>query len=143
MKKEKLEKRILLKLNLNENKPIIINDWNKFLKNLENPKEKINIALIGKYVELRDAYKSITESLIHAGVKSNCNINLVWISSGKINNKNVYNKLKQINADLFIVIAYKILPKIIFTLPKYLKFLDKWIILYLLYFTNITELQKY
>jgi len=100
MKKEKLEKRILLKLNLNENKPIIINDWNKFLKNLENPKEKINIALIGKYVELRDAYKSITESLIHAGVKSNCNINLVWISSGKINNKNVYNKLKNVDGIL-------------------------------------------
>ena len=100
MKKEDLHKRVLLKLNLNSTKPIIINKWNKFLKNLENPKEELNIAIIGKYIELHDAYKSIAESFIHAGVKLSCKIKLFWISSDKLSSNNINKKLKNINGIL-------------------------------------------
>ena len=100
MKKENLHKRVLSKLNLNYKKPIILNKWNKFLKNLENPSNTINIAIVGKYIELHDAYKSIAESLIHAGVKLLTKINLSWLSSEKINSKNVYKKFKNINGIL-------------------------------------------
>ena len=100
MKKENLHKRVLSKLNLNYKTPIILNKWNKFLKNLENPSNTINIAIVGKYIELHDAYKSIAESLIHAGVKLLTKINLSWLSSEKINSKNVYKKFKNINGIL-------------------------------------------
>ena len=100
MKKENLHKRVLSKLNLNYKKPIVLNRWNKFLKNLENPLDIINIAIVGKYIELHDAYKSIAESLIHAGVKLFTKINLKWVSSEKINSKNVFKKFKNINGIL-------------------------------------------
>ena len=100
MKKENLHKRVLSKLNLKHKKPIVLNHWNKFLKNLENPLDSINIAIVGKYIELHDAYKSIAESLIHAGVKLFTKINLKWISSEKINSKNVFKKFKNINGIL-------------------------------------------
>tara|TARA_Y100000739_G_scaffold56017_1_gene45807 strand:- start:164 stop:1780 length:1617 start_codon:yes stop_codon:yes gene_type:complete len=100
MKKENLHKRVLSKLNLNYKKPIVLNRWNKFLKNLENPLNIINIAIVGKYIELHDAYKSIAESLIHAGVKLFTKINLKWVSSEKINSKNVFKKFKNINGIL-------------------------------------------
>ena len=100
MKKENLHMRVLSKLNLNYKKPIILNKWNKFLKNLENPTNTINIAIVGKYIELHDAYKSIAESLIHAGVKLLTKINLYWLSSEKINSKNIYEKFKKINGIL-------------------------------------------
>jgi len=99
MKKENLHKRVLSKLKL-DNKPIIINKWNKFLKNLENPKENLNIAIIGKYIELHDAYKSIAESFTHAGVKLLCKIKLIWISSDNLTSKNIDKKLKNINGIL-------------------------------------------
>ena len=100
MKKENLHKRVLSKLNLNYKKPIVLNRWNKFLKNLKNPLNIINIAIVGKYIELHDAYKSIAESLIHAGVKLFTKINLKWVSSEKINSKNVFKKFKNINGIL-------------------------------------------
>ena len=100
MKKENLHKRVLSKLNLNYKKPIVLNRWNKFLKNLENPLNIINIAIVGKYIELHDAYKSIAESLIHAGVKLFTKINLKWVSSENINSRNVFKKFKNINGIL-------------------------------------------
>ena len=100
MKKENLHKRVLSKLNLNYKKPIVLNRWNKFLKNLENPLDIINIAIVGKYIELHDAYKSIAESLIHAGVKLFTKINLKWVSSEKINSKNIFKKFENINGIL-------------------------------------------
>ncbi|MBE49935.1 MAG: CTP synthetase [Flammeovirgaceae bacterium] len=100
MKKENLHKRVLSKLNLNYKKPIVLNRWNKFLKNLKNPLNIINIAIVGKYIELHDAYKSIAESLIHAGVKLFTKINLKWVSSEKINSKNIFKKFENINGIL-------------------------------------------
>ena len=100
MKKENLHKRVLSKLNLNYKKPIVLVRWNKFLKNLENPLNIINIAIVGKYIELHDAYKSIAESLIHAGVKLFTKINLKWVSSEKINSKNIFKKFENINGIL-------------------------------------------
>ena len=100
MKKENLHKRVLSKLNLNYKKPIVLNRWNKFLKNLKNFLNIINIAIVGKYIELHDAYKSIAESLIHAGVKLFTKINLKWVSSEKINSKNIFKKFENINGIL-------------------------------------------
>lgn len=73
-----------------------LNQWNLFLQKYKHPKYKIEIALVGKYVSLKDAYKSIYEAFIHAGVIEDTHINIRWIDSNKINNKNITKYLKGI-----------------------------------------------
>ncbi|KAJ4440767.1 hypothetical protein ANN_28142 [Periplaneta americana] len=63
--------------------------WKIFLKKHKNPKCKIKIALVGKYVSLRDSYKSITEALIHAGTENETYVDIKWIYSGMIKEKNI------------------------------------------------------
>jgi CTP synthase len=74
--------------------------WKDFLGKLKNPVREIKVGLIGKYIELKDAYKSIVESFIHAGVANECKVELVWIHSEKIDNDNVKSQLKGLNAIL-------------------------------------------
>ncbi|MCD8538626.1 MAG: hypothetical protein LRY55_01865 [Leadbetterella sp.] len=59
------------------------------MKLLKNPESEVNIGLVGKYVELKDAYKSIVEAFIHGGVVNKCKVNLTWIHSEKIDSTNV------------------------------------------------------
>ena len=67
MRKEKLDERVLSKMKIPHKKDPIIDQWKDFLGKLKNPTDEVKIGLIGKYVELKDAYKSIAESFIHAG----------------------------------------------------------------------------
>ncbi len=71
--------------------------WNKFLTKLHNAKEEVTIGLVGKYVELQDAYKSISESLSHAATYHDHKLNLKYISSEKLNDSNVDELLKGMN----------------------------------------------
>ena len=97
MLKEKLDTVVCQKLKLvNAIKPDL-KKWNEFLNNLQVPKQEINIALIGKYVELKDSYISIAESLIHAGSKNKTKVNLHWIHSSKLEDENCGELLKGIN----------------------------------------------
>ena len=97
MLKEKLDTVVCQKLKLvNAIKPDL-KKWNEFLINLQVPKQEINIALIGKYVELKDSYISIAESLIHAGAKNKTKVILHWIHSSKLEDKNCKELLKDIN----------------------------------------------
>ena len=75
MQKEGLDKVVLRKLGLEDNTEVELKKWQTFLAKLQNPSREINIALVGKYVELQDAYKSISESIIHAGVENECKVN--------------------------------------------------------------------
>ena len=93
MQKEGLDKVVLRKLKLEENVEVKLEQWCNFLKRLQNPEKEITIGLVGKYVELQDAYKSITESIIHAGAKNACKIKVNWIHAEKINNENVAKQL--------------------------------------------------
>lgn len=67
--------------------------WNQFLNKLYNPKKSVEIALVGKYVELQDAYKSILESFIHAGAANECKVNVTTVHSEYLNDSNVVEKL--------------------------------------------------
>jgi CTP synthase len=67
MKKERLDQRVLYMLDIYNDKDAEMDAWKEFLGRLKNPTEQVNIGLVGKYVELKDAYKSIAESFIHAG----------------------------------------------------------------------------
>lgn len=62
--------------------------WNGFLKKLQNPKSEVDIALVGKYVELQDAYKSILESFVHAGAANECKVNVHTVHSEHLNDEN-------------------------------------------------------
>lgn len=63
-------------------------EWNAFLNRLRNPKSEVDIALVGKYVELQDAYKSILESFVHAGAANECKVNIHTVHSEHLNDDN-------------------------------------------------------
>ena len=89
MRKEKLDVRVLSRLKVSSRQEPDLDDWKTFLGKLKNPVEEVNIGLIGKYVSLPDAYKSIVESFIHAGAHNDCKVNLHWISSEEISRTTV------------------------------------------------------
>ena len=93
MQKEGLDKVVLRKLGLEDNTEVKLEQWCNFLEGLQNPKQNITIGLVGKYVELQDAYKSISEAIIHAGAKNSCKVQVIWIHSEEINATNVEEKL--------------------------------------------------
>lgn len=97
MKDEGLDKVVLRKLDYPVSKSYDLGNWTDFLKKLKNPKRQVKIGLVGKYVELKDAYKSIAESFIHAGVANETAVKLEWIHSESITPKNVSKKLKGLN----------------------------------------------
>ncbi len=81
MLKEGLDTEVLRKLKLaSRHEPDLI-DWEEFLRRIKNPDSEVTIGLIGKYVELKDAYKSISESFIHAGAENHCKVNVKMIHS--------------------------------------------------------------
>ncbi len=100
MREEKLDEVVLEKLKIENAKPSNINDWENFVTRLKNPSQTIDIGLVGKYIELKDSYKSIIESFIHAGVVNNCKVNIQWIHSEELNSENVSSKLKKLQGVL-------------------------------------------
>ncbi len=97
MLEEKLDLTVLKKLGLPINEKIDLSAWNNFLTLLKNPVKTIEIGLIGKYVELHDAYKSIAEALVHAGAVNKCKVNINWIHSENLNTGNYVQKLSKLN----------------------------------------------
>jgi CTP synthase len=100
MKAEKLDNRVLYKLDIYNDQDSNLNQWNKFLEKLKNPKFEINIGLIGKYVELKDSYKSIAESFIHAGAANEIKVNVHWISSETMDPESIHEVLKTLDGIL-------------------------------------------
>lgn len=93
MLEEKLDLVTLKKLNLPEKASPDLIQWNEFLHKHKNPKNQVKIALVGKYVELQDSYKSILEAFIHAGAANETKVNLVSVHSEYIDANNVSDKL--------------------------------------------------
>ena len=81
MQKERLDQRALYMLDLYNDKDADLDAWKTFLGRLKNPGDTVRIGLVGKYVELHDAYKSIAESFIHAGASNECKVQIEWIQS--------------------------------------------------------------
>lgn len=100
MRKEKLDERVLTKLKLPHKDQPVIDDWRNFLGRLKNPTNEVNIGLVGKYVELPDAYKSIAEAFIHAGAHLECKVNVHWISSETVTAKSVKRVLRNMDGVL-------------------------------------------
>jgi len=80
--KEGLDKIIIDKLELKTNKKS--NEWQSLITKINKIKNEINIGLVGKYIELHDAYKSVIEALTHGGIENNVKVNIKWIQSEQI-----------------------------------------------------------
>ena len=93
MMREGLDKIVLKKMNITGYKEPELSKWKEFLDKLKYPKGKVAIGLIGKYIELQDAYKSILESFIHAGAINECQVQIVNVHSEFITDDNVSEKL--------------------------------------------------
>ncbi len=100
MRKEKLDERVLTKFKISHKTTPKIDQWKAFLGRLKNPTDSITIGLVGKYVELQDAYKSIVESFIHAGAANECKVNIKWIHAEELNEENVMNQLQNLEGVL-------------------------------------------
>jgi CTP synthase len=97
MLKEKLDLIVLKKLNIQNYKEPDLTKWNIFLDKLKHPKATVNIGLIGKYIELQDAYKSILESFIHAGAMNEVKVNVVNVHSENITAENAHAQLSELD----------------------------------------------
>ena len=100
MKKEKLDERVLAKLKVHTKAEPDLDQWKIFLGKLKNPMDEVTIGLVGKYVSLPDAYKSIAEAIVHAGAENDSKVNVIWISSEDINKDSVDNVLRGLNGIL-------------------------------------------
>ncbi len=100
MKKEGLDLEILRKADV----PVIgepdLEDWEKFLHKLKNPKSQVHIGLIGKYVELKDAYSSINEAFIHAGAANECFVDVKLVHSEFLDESNMHEMLNGLDGIL-------------------------------------------
>ena len=100
MLSEGLDKVVLKKLHILKKTRLNLENWEGFLKKIKYPKKRVCIGLIGKYIELKDSYKSITESFIHAGAKHNCEVNIKWIHAEHIKIKNLKKELGDVDGVL-------------------------------------------
>ncbi len=99
MQDEGLDKRVIEKLKLDAG-DADLERWKGFVEAVRNPSTQITIALVGKYVEHHDAYKSIVEALIHGGAVNDCEVNIRWIQSDDLTADNVDDKLEGISGVL-------------------------------------------
>ena len=100
MKEEKLDKVVLEHFELPLTEEPELKMWTQFLNQVKHPKESVEIALVGKYVELKDSYKSIAEAFIHAGAENNCKVNLRWVHSESLTSNNISNSLQNLDGIL-------------------------------------------
>jgi CTP synthase len=100
MKEEKLDEIVMRKLQLNNLPEPDLTKWEEFLDRLSSPVKNLKIALVGKYVELQDAYKSILEAFIHAGTVNRCKVKIVPVHSEYITDENLSEKLSEMDGIL-------------------------------------------
>jgi CTP synthase len=97
MQDEGLDRVVLKKLQLKPKSTPQLEDWKSFLEKYKNPKQKIKIGLVGKYLELQDSYKSILEALIHAGAINETEVEVVSIHSEFLNQINAKEQLDELH----------------------------------------------
>jgi len=98
--RENLDKQVLEYFKIKSRKKVNLNPWKKITKIVLHTKKSINIAIIGKYVDLKDAYKSLDEALTHGGINNNLKVNLIRIDSENLKISEIKNKLKGVSGIL-------------------------------------------
>ena len=98
--KEKLDDQVLSYFNIKNNKPPNLTMWKNITSTVLNPRKEVNICIIGKYVNLKDAYKSLDEALVHGGISNNLKVNLKRIDSENLKPENIKPLLKNVSGVL-------------------------------------------
>ena len=93
MHAQHLDDVILRKLGISESAEPDLKAWSEFVEKIKNPKHKVEVALVGKYTELPDAYKSINESFIHAGAMNHSKVKVVYVAAEEVTSASVSEKL--------------------------------------------------
>tara|TARA_Y100000590_G_scaffold345391_1_gene395099 strand:+ start:5467 stop:7083 length:1617 start_codon:yes stop_codon:yes gene_type:complete len=94
---QKLDKQVLKYFKLKSKKKANLSPWKRITKITLNTKKTVNIAIIGKYVNLKDAYKSLDEALIHGGISNKVKVNLIRIESDKLKTNEIKKRLKNVS----------------------------------------------
>ena len=98
--KNGFDTQVLKSMNINKPSKINLRKWNKVVDSINNPQDEVNIAVVGKYIGLKDAYKSLTEALTHGGIANDVRVNIHWIDSETIKGKSNTKKLKSMSGIL-------------------------------------------
>jgi len=98
--KEKLDDRVLSYFNIKNKKPPDLSKWKNITSKVLNPRKDVNIGIVGKYVNLKDAYKSLDEALIHGGISNNVKVNLMRIDSENLKPEKIKPLLKNVSGVL-------------------------------------------
>ena len=93
MHDQHLDDVILRKLGINDAEEPNLKSWSDFVEKIKNPKHCVEVALVGKYTELPDAYKSINESFIHAGAINHSKVKVTYVPAEQVTNENAAEKL--------------------------------------------------
>lgn len=99
MEKENLAKVVCDALHIDCPKPDLT-DWNNMIENLRNPKYEVTIAMVGKYIQLHDAYLSVVEALKHGGIEARASVNIKWIDSEELASDNLKEQLSDVDGIL-------------------------------------------
>lgn len=100
MEQEKLDEIVLKKLEMPATGEVHLEKWKHFLHQFHNPSKDVTIGLVGKYVELKESYKSIAEAFIHAGAVNDCRVKVEWIHSENLDESNIKDKFKNLQGIL-------------------------------------------
>lgn len=100
MENEKLDQVVLKKLGMPFHNHPDLDSWKGFLRGLKSPSQSVIVGIVGKYIELKDAYKSIAESFIHAGVANDCSVQIRWIHSEEIQEASIHTFFEGLNGIL-------------------------------------------
>ena len=98
--KNGFDTQVLKSMNINKPSKINLRKWNKVVDSINNPQGEVNIAVVGKYIGLKDAYKSLTEALTHGGIANDVRVNIHWIDSETIKGRSNIKKLKSMSGIL-------------------------------------------
>ena len=99
MEREKLADVVLESLRLENRKPDLT-EWTQMVNDLRNPESTVNIAMVGKYTQLHDAYLSVVEALKHGGISCKAKVEIIWIDSEELNEKNLDQMLHKVDGIL-------------------------------------------
>jgi CTP synthase len=96
---EGFDEKVAERLGLDSGKPMI-DGWSKMVETLKTPAREISIGIVGKYVDLKESYKSLHEALVHGGIANNAKVNIAYIDSETLNDRNVLEALKNVDGVL-------------------------------------------
>lgn len=92
--KEGLDQLIISRLNVKAG-PAQLKGWEKIVRTLKNPSKSVTIAVVGKYVDLKESYKSLHESIVHGGIANSAKVEIIYVDSEKLNKKNISSLLSR------------------------------------------------